>query len=56
MTNDMRARLTLRMNKSLDEELSGRSKRLGISKNAYILMLLTDAMFPQKSKVKKLRG
>lgn len=44
MTNDTRVRLTVRINKGLDDKLFRRSKKLGVSKNAYILMLLNKAI------------
>lgn len=44
MTNDTRVRLTVRVNKTLDDKLFSRSKSLGVSKNAYILLLLNKAV------------
>lgn len=39
-----RSQLTLRLNESLDDKLSKLSKEMGISKNAYILMVLNNAV------------
>lgn len=38
--NGKRSQLSLRLNKDLDEKLSELSKQMGVSKNAYILMVL----------------
>lgn len=44
MNSSMRNQTTLRIPKELDENLTNTAKQLGISKNAYILMILTNVI------------
>lgn len=42
MNSSKRNQTTLRIPKELDEKLTNKAKELGVSKNAYILMLITN--------------
>lgn len=50
MTTDVKARLSLRLSKGLDNKLNVLSKNLGISKNAYILILIAKALAMDEGK------
>ncbi|MBX5436749.1 MAG: toxin-antitoxin system HicB family antitoxin [Alicyclobacillaceae bacterium] len=41
MNSPKRVQLTLRVTKTLDEQLTAQAQKLGVSKNAYISMLLS---------------
>jgi predicted transcriptional regulator len=42
--NQKRNQTTLRLNDDLDKKLSDLAKKMGVSKNAYILMVLNRAV------------
>lgn len=44
MNSPTRTQTTLRMNEELDKMLEQKSKQLGISKNAYILLLIQQGL------------
>jgi predicted HicB family RNase H-like nuclease len=44
MTNGARCRLTLRIKKPIEEKLSKACLQLGVSKNAFITMLLSEKL------------
>ena len=43
-TNDVKVRLTLRILRSLDNQITAQAKQMGIPKNAYINLKLHEAM------------
>lgn len=44
MTNDDKISFTLRINKSVDQKIAEASSEMGVSKNAFILMILSEQL------------
>lgn len=51
MIQKERSQMTLRMNQELDAKIEANAKSVGISKNAYVLLLLNQAMKGEQSGV-----
>lgn len=53
MTNDKKINFTLRIKKLVDQKLTKASSEIGISKNAFILMILSEKLEERNSKGEK---
>lgn len=54
MTNDKEVRFTLRMPERVSKKIGILAKSIGVSKNAYILMILSEVTETKLDKVKPL--
>lgn len=52
VSNDDKINFTLRIKKNLDERIGEESEKLGVSKNAFILMTLSEKLMERKDEYK----